>query len=222
MALTYLRARARGDATSPAWPGLVRAWLRYLLGALAVCVLGTTCCLEACTLAAAAAGWRPEAILSGSMTPRVQPGDVVLVDPVPVADIRPGEVVAFHDPAMPRVLVHRVVAVLANGDLRTKGDANASPDSDPVPARRVIGVARLLVPAVALPLYWARTGRYGRLVLAGAGLVAVLLVASRAVLGGEIRDKRAAHLGGRAPGTGRAGGRGRYPRQSWRHLAVRR
>jgi signal peptidase len=226
--------RARGAEPSPSAPGAMWAWLRCLLSAVAVCVLGTSCCLEACTLVSAAAGWRAEAILSGSMTPQVQPGDVVLVSSLPPARIRLGEVIAFKDPAMPRVLVHRVVAVLADGDLRTKGDANAAPDSDPVPPASVLGVARLRVPAVALPLYWARTGQYGRLALAAAGLVGALVLAGSAVSGREVLGRRAAHLAGRAlsgqrgasrdgpPSRQRRRGLSGYPRQSWRHLAARR
>jgi signal peptidase I len=220
--MALIHFRARGERRSRGTPGAVRAWLRCLLGAVAVCVLGTACCLEACTLVSSAAGWRAEAVLSGSMSPRVQPGDVVLVSAVPATEIKPGQVIAFRDPAMPRVLVHRVVAVLPDGDLRTKGDANAAPDSDPVPPTSVLGVARLRVPFVALPLYWARTGQYGRLILAGAALVGALVLAGSAVSGREVIERKAAHLAGRA--VSRRSGRrpSRYPRQAWRHLAVRR
>jgi hypothetical protein len=46
------------------------------------------------------------------------------------------------------------VSVEPDGSYRTRGDANAAPDSTPVPARDVVGRGRLLVPMVGLPLLW--------------------------------------------------------------------
>lgn len=228
--------RARERDGSEVGTRAVRAWLRCLLGAFAVATLGMICCLEVCALLPVAFGWRAEAVLSGSMTPEVRPGDIVLVSAVPPAAIRTGEVIAFHDPAMPRTLVHRVWAVLPDGELRTKGDANPSPDSDPVPRREVIGVARLRVPWVALPMYWARTHQYDWLAVAACVLVALLALAAGTVLdrekpalagttalsGRELPQVHAARAPAHSPANlDKRSWRG-YPRHQWRHLAVRR
>jgi len=197
----------------------VGAWARCVVGSIAVVLVGLICCLEACTVVATAMGWRAEAVLSGSMAPEIEPGDVVLVSPLRPSLVRPGEVIAFRDPAMPRTLVHRVVAVLPNGELRTKGDANAAPDSDPVPARNVLGVARLRIPAVALPFYWAKSGQYGWVALAGTGLVVLLALAVDALCGPG-RLARPTHLGGSRLAHRSAHRPRRYPRGRWRHLAV--
>jgi signal peptidase len=103
-----------------------------------------------------AAGWHADVILSGSMYPHIAPGDLVIVargGPAP----RPGQVVEFTDPANPRrQLVHRIVARNADGTLTTRGDANRGPDTTPVPAADVHGLARLRIPWLGLPVYWLR------------------------------------------------------------------
>lgn len=100
-------------------------------------------------------GWRPVMITSGSMTPLIRPGDVVLTGPVPEEPLGAGTVITYQDPARPdRVVTHRIVEVEADGAYRTRGDANAVPDSTPVPPSAVIGRGRLLVPLIGLPLLW--------------------------------------------------------------------
>jgi len=92
-------------------------------------------------------GWKPMAITSGSMTPLIRAGDVVLIDPEfgrPAA----GSVVAYDDGAS--TVVHRVVEAHPDGSLTTKGDANRHPDTTIVSADRVIGTGRLLVPFIGL------------------------------------------------------------------------
>jgi nickel-type superoxide dismutase maturation protease len=76
-----------------------------------------------------------------SMLPAFEPGDHLLV--VPMAGIRPGQVVALRDPGDPaRVLVKRVEAV-TGGRLAVKGDnETASRDSRHfglVPVASVVG-----------------------------------------------------------------------------------
>lgn len=124
-------------------------------------------------------GWTPTVITSGSMAPAIQPGDVVVTAPHDGDGLASGQVVVFRDPAEPdRLVTHRVVAELDNG-YRTRGDANRTADSTPVPAGHVEGTARALVPLLGTPLLWARQGHIP-LVLAwlAATVLAVLGAAS--------------------------------------------
>src|ERR1700712_5197156 len=74
-----------------------------------------------------AAGWRSQVVLTGSMQPRIAPGDLVLAAPVARGELKPGRVVLFRDPVRPgRTIVHRVVRYDDNGNIVTKGDANRS------------------------------------------------------------------------------------------------
>ena len=74
-------------------------------------------------------GWyRPVTVLSGSMQPAFSPGDVIVVRPQPMRDVRVGQVISFQAPVGARqVETHRVIRVLRGGDhplVQTKGDAN--------------------------------------------------------------------------------------------------
>jgi signal peptidase I len=76
--------------------------------------------------------YRVLTVLTGSMAPGMPVGSVAVVRPVEPASVKVGDVITYQAPlADHRVVTHRVVAVLESGPhpvLRTKGDANISPD----------------------------------------------------------------------------------------------
>lgn len=71
-------------------------------------------------------------VLSGSMEPTFRPGDLVVVTPEPLSDVREGQVIAYSVPvADHQVVTHRVIEVVHGGDapiVRTKGDSNQAAD----------------------------------------------------------------------------------------------
>lgn len=71
-------------------------------------------------------------VLSGSMTPFVETGDVAVLEPRPAADVRVGDVLAFEAPVDGSPLtLHRVIEIVSpSPDLvvRTQGDANDAAD----------------------------------------------------------------------------------------------
>lgn len=93
-------------------------------------------------------------VLSGSMTPTIRTGDLVIDDPVTpaqAASLHVGQVITFSSPTDHRdFFTHRIVAVLHGRggavSYRTKGDANDAPDALPVPSSAVVGVYRAKVP----------------------------------------------------------------------------
>src|SRR3712207_2565699 len=104
-------------------------------------------------------GWQSTVVLSGSMRPALEPGDVAVVRPVPTADLEPGQVVLADDPDLPgRLRLHRIVAVEAGG-LRLRGDANPAADSSLVDPSAVHGIGTLRLPMIGLPAVWAGIGR---------------------------------------------------------------
>ena len=66
------------------------------------------------------------------MEPRFEPGDLIVVRPEPLEDVRAGQILSFHAPTPDhRVETHRVVRVIDPGPhpiIVTKGDANSAPD----------------------------------------------------------------------------------------------
>lgn len=78
-------------------------------------------------------GYRTMTMLTGSMAPQINPGDVVVSSPVPVDELTTGMVISYHIPIDDhRVVTHRVVAVEHGTDgsvtVQTKGDANNAAD----------------------------------------------------------------------------------------------
>jgi signal peptidase I len=78
-------------------------------------------------------GYRTMTMLTGSMAPAIDPGDVTVVTPLPVSDVAPGMIISYHIPVDDHRLVsHRVLTVTDNPDgtitVQTKGDANDAPD----------------------------------------------------------------------------------------------
>jgi len=78
-------------------------------------------------------GYRTLTMLTGSMAPGINPGDVTVETPLPAADITVGEIVSYHIPVDDHHLVtHRVVSVQhgpgGQVTIRTKGDANNAVD----------------------------------------------------------------------------------------------
>ena len=68
-----------------------------------------------------------ESVLSGSMRPTFQPGDLVAAWRVPISSLTKGDVIMFTPPGQTKREMHRIVAITrSNGKTRvvTKGDAN--------------------------------------------------------------------------------------------------
>lgn len=107
-------------------------------------------------------------VLTGSMEPTLNVGDVVVVKQISPLDARVGDVITFRDPAdATRLVTHRVRSVqVGDGVARfvTKGDANTSVERWKVPTDGTIARVLYRVPRIGYALFWVR-GRSGRLLL---------------------------------------------------------
>ena len=122
-------------------------------------VLGVLCLVA--VAACLVLGIRPLVVTSGSMSPTITTGSLVLARDTAATDVAVGDVVAVGLPDGGRVM-HRVVHVVPAGDgsgqtvLTLKGDANGTPDSQPYVVRRV-GEVGLHVPWLGYPITWLST-----------------------------------------------------------------
>jgi signal peptidase len=78
-------------------------------------------------------GYRTMTMLTGSMSPSIDPGDVIVVTPLPISQVEAGMIISYHIPIDDHRLVsHRVLSVDTAPDgaitVQTQGDANAAPD----------------------------------------------------------------------------------------------
>ena len=120
-------------------------------------------------------------VRSGSMTPAIRTGDVVVVRPIAPTEAAIGDIVTFKDPAgSGRLLVHRVRAIARSGDqveVITKGDANNTQEGWKVAADGTIGTVAYRVPALGFAVSWINTpaGRIGLIIVPALLLTASLL-----------------------------------------------
>ena len=87
------------------------------------------------------AGTLPLIVLTDSMYPVIESGDLIICHTAEPEEIRVGDVIAFFDPAGngTTIVTHRVIEVTENG-WRTKGDNNNAEDRLAVPADKLVAV----------------------------------------------------------------------------------
>jgi signal peptidase len=112
-----------------------------------------------------ATGAKPLTVLSGSMAPTYDPGDVVVVRPTRARELEVGDVVTFQPVSDdPKLTTHRVVEVTYGSEgvrYVTQGDANDTPDPEPVRPVQVKGEVWYSVPLVGYLSVWMATGVLG-------------------------------------------------------------
>jgi signal peptidase I len=122
-------------------------------------------------------GWRALTVVSGSMEPALNVGDVVVARQIPAGHAQPGQVVTFSDPSRAKKLItHRVRSVSVVGDTArfvTRGDANTGVERWSIAADGTVGLVERRVPKIGYVAVYART-RIGMLAL----LLPLLVIAA--------------------------------------------
>ena len=117
-------------------------------------------------------------VTSGSMSPTIETGDVIVTQDISPGEIETGDVVTFHDgsSADSGYVTHRVVDIVDEDGERyfeLQGDANDNPDEGLVPAEYAQGDLHWHIPYLGYLLLFARSS-LGLLVLViGPGLALV-------------------------------------------------
>jgi signal peptidase len=120
-------------------------------------------------------------VRSGSMTPTIETGDVVVAQQIEPLSARVGQIVTFKDPdGSGRLLSHRVRAVHRNGtdvSFVTQGDANTGQERWNVPVDGQIGRVLYRIPKIGYALVWTQVpgGRVGLIVIPALLLVGFAL-----------------------------------------------
>ncbi len=97
-------------------------------------------------------------VVSHSMEPTLQKGDMLLIRGVPMDEIKKGDIIVYFHPPKNRLIVHRVFAINDDGTFKTKGDnQDTNPSPDPwdvqpewVRGRMITGVPLLGYPRLML------------------------------------------------------------------------
>ena len=122
-------------------------------------------------------GFRVFNVLTGSMSPQYNPGDLIYVKEVPPEEVKVGDPITFVMNEDLDVATHRVVAIDAEtSHFYTKGDANDIVDS-PVHFKNLIGVPQFSIPLLGYVADFIQNppGMYITLVV-GAALILVIFL----------------------------------------------
>lgn len=139
--------------TNPAAPAEKTTW-QYLKTGISAGIFALTTALAALVIGLpAAVGGMPLTVLSGSMEPVYSPGDLIVVKPTPVEDIRIGDIITYQERSGdPTRITHRVITRTTTADgtttFTTQGDANPTPDGNPVTEVQIVGTLWYHVPAL--------------------------------------------------------------------------
>jgi len=93
---------------------------------------------------------QPTTVISGSMRPNLDVGDVVIIAKVSADTIKPGDIIQFREVGGVTT-VHRVVEIREIEGKKvfiTQGDANSEPDDNPVIPENVVGKAVFDIPKI--------------------------------------------------------------------------
>ena len=96
-------------------------------------------------------GYLPLFVLTDSMYPEIESGDLIICQTIDPQEIKVGDVISFFDPEGngTSVVTHQVIEILnKDGTLsfRTQGTNNNTPDALPVPAENLVGIYCVRVP----------------------------------------------------------------------------
>lgn len=89
---------------------------------------------------------------SESMSPAIHKGDAVLISKHKKDTLKKGEIIAYKSNGI--VIIHRIVKVEKKKNkiyYIVQGDANNTPDNDPLAHKDVIGVVKLKIPVIGYP-----------------------------------------------------------------------
>lgn len=172
---------ARRTALRSACRGVARIVLLVASAALVVGVVVPT-----------VAGATPFTVLTGSMSPALEPGTLIVVRPVEDDQVAVGDVVTYQlRSGEPEVVTHRVVSIGVDGDgeriFRTRGDANSVADERWIRPVQLRGVVWYSVPHLGrVSTLMPRDVRRVLVLLVAASLLAYAVV----MFGGAAREAR--------------------------------
>jgi signal peptidase len=129
-------------------------------------------------------GWRVDGLRSGSMSPQLNVGDLVVTRPVEAQAVSVGDIIIFHSVNKPDSFIsHRVVEIKTNPFLafKTKGDANETVDPFTIPAQNLVGELAFHAPLLGYAVLFLQTGTglLVSLVIPGLVIIAVCLKSLR-------------------------------------------
>lgn len=127
-------------------------------------------------------GYIPMIILTDSMYPKIESGDLIIINKDNIKNIQKNDIITYFDPEEKNeyTTTHRVVEIISeNGKnyYKTKGDANNTEDKSLVPVDKVIGVYQIRLKGL---------GNFSIFMSSPTGLIVIMGIIIIALLGWDI------------------------------------
>ena len=165
-------------ARAPTGPGTARTILSLLGSAASWTAVGFLVALLLLVSDGRLQRYQFMSVLSGSMVPTLDVGDLVVAKVVTPDELRAGELATFREPETGKLITHRVQSIVWHGELAdviTRGDANELGENWSVSSTDNVGEVVLRVPRVGYVVGLLSTPA-GQLGLAGLALALGVLI----------------------------------------------
>ena len=131
-------------------------------------------------------GTFPLIVLTDSMYPEIESGDLIICNTTEAKDIKVNDVISFFDPAGngTSIVTHRVIEIIEDdGEIffRTRGDNNNTEDKELVPAENLVGVYKMRI---------AGAGHIAMFMQSTAGLIICVVLPIILLVGYDIIRRR--------------------------------
>lgn len=134
------------------------------------------------------------AVESNSMVPTFYKGDMLVLQGIPIEELRVGDIIVFSSPERGTPVVHRIVDVNPDGSLQTKGDANPRQLAfeKHIESSQIHGKSILTIPYLG----WVKIGIM-EYVIPNIGWVILIVIAAYALIGipKHIKRQRTTYMG---------------------------
>lgn len=178
---------SKKNSTGDAGSTLRKVWNVVSIVLVAIVVL-----LALLLMGAKVIGFKTYSVISPSMKPSYNVGDLVYVKKVDPQTIQVGDAITFVLDENLTVATHRVVGIdLATEHFTTKGDANDTPDANPVHFKNLVGKVVFKLPLLGYVADWVQNPP-GTYIAVTAGAVLLILVFLPDMIGKRVKAKNAA------------------------------
>lgn len=131
-------------------------------------------------------GMFPLIVLTDSMYPEIESGDIIICSTAKAEDIKEEDVISFFDPAGngTSIVTHRVIEIIEEDGkilFRTRGDNNNIEDKEPVPAENLVGTYQMRIPGA---------GHIAMFMKSTAGLIVCVVLPILLLVGYDIIRRR--------------------------------
>lgn len=131
-------------------------------------------------------GMLPLIVLTDSMYPEIESGDLIICNTAEAEDIKVNDVISFFDPAGngTSIVTHRVIEIVEeDGEIlfRTRGDYNNTEDKELVPVENLVGIYKMRI---------AGAGHIAMFMQSTAGLIICVVLPIILLVGYDIIRRR--------------------------------